>query len=221
MFPESFVVDVGEARTTARHYRGEDARAAIVLAHGAGAPQTHPWMVAMAEALASRGLDVITFNFLYSEAKRRLPDKKDVLEATWRAALDAVRARSDAAHARVFIGGKSMGGRIATQVAAEGADSVEGLVLLGYPLHPPGKPDKLRAAHLAAVRPPMLFVQGSRDAFGTPEELSPILAPLAERGTRLFVVQGADHSLVPPKRGGVDRAMVMALVADEIIRFTA
>jgi predicted alpha/beta-hydrolase family hydrolase len=175
----------------------------------------------MARALLSRGLDVITFNFLYSEARRRMPDKTVVLEATWRAVLEAVRARNDAARARVFIGGKSMGGRIATQVAAEGEAGVSGLVLLGYPLHPPGRPDKLRAAHLPGVRSPMLFVQGSRDAFGTPEELSPILAPLAERGTRLFVVQGGDHSLSLRKGEGLDRAGVMALVADEIVRFTA
>jgi predicted alpha/beta-hydrolase family hydrolase len=222
MTPESFVVQVAESRTTARHYRAKEALAAVVvLAHGAGAPQTHPWMVAMAQALASRGRDVVTFNFLYSEARRRVPDKNAVLEATWRAALEAVRARSDGAHARVFIGGKSMGGRIATQVAAQGAGAIRGLVLLGYPLHPPGRPDKLRAAHLPRVTSPMLFVQGSRDAFGTPDELSPILAPLADRGTRLFVVQGGDHSLALRRSEGLDRAHVMALVADEIVRFTA
>lgn len=221
MTPEIFAVEVADSRTTARHYRAKDARAVLVLAHGAGAPQTHPWMVEMAQALASRGLEVVTFNFLYAEARRRLPDKNAVLETTWRTVLDAVRARGDVGCARVFIGGKSMGGRIATQVAAEGAGAVSGLVLLGYPLHPPGRPDKLRAAHLAGVRSPMLFVQGSRDAFGTPDELSPILAPLAERGTRLFVVQGGDHSLALRKSEGPDRAGVMALVADEIARFTA
>ncbi len=221
MVAESFMVDVDEARTTARLYRASGARAAIVLAHGAGAPQTHPWMVAMAEALQARALDVITFNFLYAEAKRRVPDKSAVLEATWRAVLDAVRVRTDVALARVFIGGKSMGGRIATQVAAQGAGDIAGLVLLGYPLHPPGRPDKLRASHLAAIEAPMLFVQGSRDAFGTPDELAPIVAPLAERGTRLFVVQDGDHSLGPRKSAGADRAQVLARGADEIVRFTA
>jgi predicted alpha/beta-hydrolase family hydrolase len=218
-----FAFDVGGARASALVYRSErpGLGAALVLAHGAGAPQTHPWMVGMARKLASRGLDVVTFNFLYAEARRRLPDKNALLEETWRAALAAVRARDDFAHARLFIGGKSMGGRIATQVAAQGAGDIKGLVLLGYPLHPPGRPEKLRDAHLGHVKEPMLFVQGSRDAFGTPAELEPVLSPLADRGTRLFVVQGGDHSLVLPKSAGVDRAQVIDHVADEIARFTS
>jgi predicted alpha/beta-hydrolase family hydrolase len=224
---ESFVIDVAGARATALHYgregkRPEGGRAALVLAHGAGAPQTHPWMVRMAEALASRGLDVFTFNFLYAEARRRVPDKSPLLEATWRAVAAAVRARSEVARRRLFIGGKSMGGRIATHVAAEpdAIADLAGVVLLGYPLHPPGRPDKLRAAHLARVTAPMLFVQGSRDAFGTPAELEPFVAPLASRGTRLFPIEGADHSLVLPRSRGLDLEQVMALVADEIARFT-
>jgi hypothetical protein len=221
MLSETFAIDVGPSRTTARLYAATEARAVLVLAHGAGAPQTHPWMVAVAEALTSRGLDIVTFNFLYADVRRRLPDKNHVLEATWRAALEAVRARIAVARARVFIGGKSMGGRIATQVAAAGGERLAGLVLLGYPLHPPGRPDKLRASHLAQIEAPMLFVQGARDAFGTPEELMPILAPLSARGTRLFAVRGADHSLTPPKSSGLDRAQVIALIADEVDRFTA
>jgi predicted alpha/beta-hydrolase family hydrolase len=222
---ESFVVDVAGARTTGICYGAKGARAALVLAHGAGAPQTHPWMVGMARALASRGLDVFTFNFLYAESRRRLPDKSPLLEATWRAAAVAVRARSEVARRRLFIGGKSMGGRIASQVAAaeapDAVDDLAGLVLLGYPLHPPGRPDKLRASHLARVRAPMLFVQGARDAFGSPAELAPFVSPLASRGTRLFVVEGGDHSLVPPKSSGLDLEQVMARVADEIAAFTA
>ena len=117
-----------------------------MLAHGAGAPQTHPWMVRMAGSLASRELEVFTFNFLYSEARRRLPDKNAVLEATWRAALDAVRARGEVAraqglHRRQVDGGPHChpgGGRRRTRCR------LGGLVLLGYPLHPPGTPDKLR-----------------------------------------------------------------------------
>src|SRR5205823_3283639 len=142
-----------------------------------GAPQTHPWMLSMAHALCERGVDVVTFNFLYAEARRRAPDRPDVLEATWRAALAAVGARTAGApRQRLFAGGKSMGGRIATQVAAAGgAPDAAGLVLLGYPLHPPGQPKKLRSAHLPSVPVPMLFVQGSRDTFGTPAELSPLV----------------------------------------------
>jgi predicted alpha/beta-hydrolase family hydrolase len=223
------VVDVAGAKTTALRYAGAQGpgavRAVLVLAHGAGAPQTHPWMVRMAGALASRGLEVFTFNFLYSESKRRLPDKNPLLEATWRAAAAAIRARSEVAGRRLFIGGKSMGGRIASQVAAATApdaiSDLAGVVLLGYPLHPPGRPDKLRASHLARVESPMLFVQGSRDAFGSPAELEPFVSPLASRGTRLFAVEGGDHSLVPPKSSGLDLEQVMARVADEIAAFTA
>jgi uncharacterized protein len=223
---ETFVFDVAGSRTTGLHYGAQEPKAALVLAHGAGAPQTHPWIVRMAVALASRGLEVFTFNFLYTEARRRLPDKNPLLEATWRAAAGAVRARSETAARRLFIGGKSMGGRIATQVAAAAAEAPDGigdlagLVLLGYPLHPPGRPDKLRAAHLARVQAPMLFVQGSRDAFGSPAELEPFVTPLASRGTRIFAIEGGDHSLVLPKSSGVDAAQVTARVAEEIARFT-
>jgi predicted alpha/beta-hydrolase family hydrolase len=217
---EGFVLDVGDARTSALVYRATEARAALVLAHGAGAPQTHPWMVSVARAFCERGLDVVTFNFLYMDARRRMPDRNDVLEATWRAAVDAVRARDDVAHRRLFIGGKSMGGRIATQVAAGDAFDVCGLVLLGYPLHPPGKPTQLRVAHLPRVRAPMLFVQGSRDPFGSPEELAPVVDGLAP-GARLYVVEGGDHSLTPPKRSGEKLDGVIARVAEEVARFSA
>jgi predicted alpha/beta-hydrolase family hydrolase len=216
----SFVIEVDESRTTGLVYSADEAgsgsgKATLLLAHGAGAPQTHPWMVAMSSAIAERGVSVVTFNFLYSEAKRRAPDKNDVLESTWRAAIRA----APAVHGRLFIGGKSMGGRIATQVAAGDDVDVAGLVLLGYPLHPPGQPARLRAAHLPRVRAPMLFVQGSRDAFGTPDELARIVGSLAS-GTRLFVVEGGDHSFALPRRTGQAFESVIARVADEVARFT-
>jgi predicted alpha/beta-hydrolase family hydrolase len=218
---QSFVVEVGEARTTGLLYPAQRARAAIVLAHGAGAPQTHPWMIAIARALSDRAFDVVTFNFLYAEAKRRAPDRSDALEATWRAVVAAVRVREDVAHRRLYLGGKSMGGRIATQVAAGGAvGALGGLVLLGYPLHPPGKPHQLRAAHLPHVSAPMLFIQGSRDTFGTPDELEPIVRGLCP-GSRLFVVEGGDHSLGLPKSKGQSWEQRLAPVADEIERFIA
>jgi predicted alpha/beta-hydrolase family hydrolase len=238
MTPARFVFAVGREpadlriasrESSALEYRApaDKARGAVlILGHGAGAPQTHPWMIKMAKALAERGVDVVTFNFLYTEAKRRAPDKNDVLEATWRAVVAAVRVRAVAGAARkgaLFIGGKSMGGRIASQVAAtwDGAlGPLAGVVLLGYPLHPPGRPDKLRTAHLDAVKAPMLFVQGARDTFGTPQELAPVLAPLAARGTRLYEVPFGDHSFAVPKsRGSADA--VMAGVADEVGRFIA
>jgi len=212
-----FSFDVGSASTTALAYPAEHATATLVLAHGAGAPQTHPFMVAMAEAIAARGVEVVTFDFLYARGPRRAPDRNDVLEATWLAAIEAVRARGPR---RLFIGGKSMGGRIATQVAARDDVSVEGIVLLGYPLHPPGKPEQLRRAHLPRVRAPMLFVQGSRDAFGTPAELAPVLEGLAA-GTRLFVVEGGDHSFGLPRSQGESPERTRARIADEVVRFIA
>ena len=169
----------------------------MILAHGAGAPQRHPFMTAFARLLSARGIDVVTFNFLYMERGRRVPDPKARLEACYRAVIAAARARAGDGRPRMVIGGKSMGGRIATQVAAaDGGDGgdigVDGLVLLGYPLHPPGRPDKPRTAHLPAVTAPMLFVQGERDAFGTPDELRPVLATCAD--AELVTVDGGDHS---------------------------
>jgi predicted alpha/beta-hydrolase family hydrolase len=213
----SFDVAVRGAKTSALLYPGDKAFAAIILGHGAGGRQSHPWMRGIAHVLASRGFDVITFDFLYSHAGRRLPDKNDVLEATWREVVAAVRARADVATGRLFIGGKSMGGRIASQVAADdGVGRLAGLVFLGYPLHPPGKPEKLRAEHLPRVHAPMLFVQGSRDAFGTPGELAPIVASLF-RGTRLFEVERGDHSLAVR---GEPLEATLARVGDEIVRFS-
>jgi hypothetical protein len=219
-----FSIEVGDAKTSALHYAAQagepSARAGttLVLAHGAGAPQTHPWMVAMARALAARGIDVVTFDFLYMRGKRRGPDRPEVLEATWRAAIGAVRTQLSP-HV-LAIGGKSMGGRFATRVAAHDDVDVAAIVLLGYPLHPPGKPEQLRTEHLPKVRAPMLFVQGSRDPFGSPDELAPFLAGLAP-GTRLLPIDGGDHSLVLPKSRGESPAVTMGRVADEIARFIA
>jgi predicted alpha/beta-hydrolase family hydrolase len=195
--------------------------ARVVLGHGAGGRQSHPFMVGIACALARRKIHVFTFDFLYASAGRRAPDPTHVLETTWRAALAALRVRWSSPAVPLFIGGKSMGGRIATHVAADedvGAQQLAGLVLLGYPLHPPGKPEQLRAAHLTRVRAPMLFVQGSGDRFGRPDELRPIVESLYP-GSRLFVVEGADHSLALPKGRGRRPDEVIETVADEVARF--
>jgi predicted alpha/beta-hydrolase family hydrolase len=206
---------------------------AVMLAHGAGANQTSAFMVEFAQALAARGFDTITFNFLYSEAGKGPPDRNDRLEACYRAMIAAFHAGTIAENAersRLVIGGKSMGGRIASQVVASQVvasqvvaskvvaatpDGVAGLVLLGYPLHPPGRPDKLRSKHLPKIAVPMLVVQGSRDTFGTPEELRPILKSL-KAPAELYVVEGGDHSFKVPKRGALPQAQVHAAVLDEI-----
>ena len=171
------------------------AAASLILAHGAGAGQQSTFIVAFARGIAALGIDVISFDFPYITQKRRMPDRGPALEACYRAVIETVHRDIDSARAFLFVGGKSMGGRIATQVAAGDRDlPVAGLVLLGYPLHPPGRPAVLRAAHLPAIGRPTLFVQGSRDNFGTPSELNPILAGLSPPPT-LHVVAGGDHSL--------------------------
>jgi predicted alpha/beta-hydrolase family hydrolase len=214
--PSELIVQVPpSAATTALVYRAEGDRvgAALILAHGAGAGQRSPWIVGFARALSSLGLDIVTFNFLYTEHHRRSPDRRPLLEGCYRSIIDASRQELDSARDGLAIGGKSMGGRIATQVAAAdpGLD-LKGLVLLGYPLHPPGRPDERRDAHLPAVGRPMLFVQGSRDAFGTPIELAPVLEALTPRAT-LHPVEGGDHSLTVTR----DRAR-QAAVYDEVQR---
>lgn len=218
---ESFTFDVADrGTTTALVYRAkEPIEATLILAHGAGAAQTHPFMVDIATRLAARGLDVVTFNFLYTERGKKLPDRNDVLEASWRAAIASVRARGGLPMERLFIGGKSMGGRIASQVAAAGEGlTLSGLVFLGYPLHPAGKPKARRDAHLARVPFPMLFVQGTRDELGPADEI----AALARKLPRVTVhaVEGGDHSLALLKREGADRQeKALAGAADAIARF--
>jgi uncharacterized protein len=186
----------------------------LILGHGAGAGQRSDFMVSYAKALAERGIEAVTFNFVYTEEGRRLPDPNDRLEACWRAVIDTIGRDRTLGANRLAIGGKSMGGRIATQVAAAGVE-VGGLVLLGYPLHPPGKPKQLRSRHLPKIASPLLFVQGARDAFGTPEELEPVLAKLTAPA-ELYVIDGGDHSFKVPKRGGRDQAAVHAAIQDKI-----
>jgi hypothetical protein len=216
---EQIRVDIApDQSVTAVVYRGaapESAGLTLILGHGAGANQSSAFMVSFATALAARGIDAVTFNFAYTENGRRLPDPKDKLEACYRAVIDAVRGHGEIAGNRLAIGGKSMGGRIASQVAAAGVRDLAGLVFLGYPLHPPGKPDQLRAKHLPGITAPMLFVQGSRDAFGTPDELRPILKTLAAP-VELYLVDGADHSFKVPKSAGVAQAEVYKTIQDRV-----
>jgi predicted alpha/beta-hydrolase family hydrolase len=201
------VPDLG--RTEALVYRATPATATVVLAPGAGAPQTHPFLVDVAQRLAARGLDVVTFDFLYMRAGRKLPDRAPVLEATWRAALAAVRAELGVRS--VFIGGKSMGGRIASHLAAAAEPDLRGLVFFGYPLHPIGKPDVFRDAHLPQIACPMLFVQGSRDALGDGREITALVRRLPQ--ATLHLVEDGDHSLTVRGRGRQEPALAAALEA--------
>lgn len=177
-----------------------DAAVTVVLAHGAGAPMDSPFMVAFAEGLAARGLRVARFEFPYmtqrrATGKKRQPDRAPVLEATWLNVIDHLGAN------KLVIGGKSMGGRIASMVAD--AAGVRGLVCLGYPFHPPGKPEKTRTAHLAELRTPTLILQGTRDSLGNAEAVAGYtLSP----AIRLHWLEDGDHGFKPRKASGRTKA---------------
>ena len=191
----------------------------IILGHGAGADQMSGFMRTAAEGLAARGLDALTFNFLYKEQKRGAPDPKAKLESCYRAVIDAARQQKKLKDNQLVIGGKSMGGRIASQVAAEDSDGISGLVYLGYPLHPPGRLDKMRDEHLPRIKAPMLFVQGSRDAFGGEEEIRAIIKKHRLDAT-LYAIAGGDHSFKVPKSVGIPQMDVYQALMDEVARWT-
>ena len=172
----------------------------LLLAHGAGSDMDAPLLLAVAESLALAGILVLRFNFPYTDAGRRAPDRADVLLGTLRAAADCLRSGTSWTPGRVYLGGKSMGGRIASHLAAQGYPC-DGLVFLGYPLHPAGRPDRAgeRAAHLPRIAAPMLFIQGSRDALCDLALLRPLIEPLGRRA-RIHVIEEGDHSFEVPKR---------------------
>lgn len=169
-------------------------------------------MVRTAEGLAARGIHAATFDFDYMAQGKRVPDRPQVLEARWRAAIDDARNRFG--RVPLFIGGKSMGGRIASQVASQDATGVAGLVFLGYPLHPPGRPEQRRDAHLPNITAPMLFVQGSRDAFGTADEIRALLPRLVNAA--LHEVAGGDHSFKISARGAPKPDAVLSSILDGV-----
>jgi predicted alpha/beta-hydrolase family hydrolase len=181
------------------HAEGSSPRdALLVLAHGAGAGQSHPFIVRYAQGLAERGIDVVTFDFPYIQAGRRAPDRAPVLEDAFRRDVAPAAARADLRARRLFIGGKSMGGRMATHVAAapdhwpDAAPPLAGVVVFGYPLNPPGGPSKRspdRVSHLARLVVPVLIVQGTRDTFGGPDAIRDAMPNAV-----VHPVTGADHS---------------------------
>ena len=199
-------------------YRTPNGVAALVLAHGAGAGQRSAFMVGAAKALAARQILTATFDFPYMRDGRHVPDKGPVLEEAWRNTIADARSHPEFTGLPLFIGGKSMGGRIASQAASASALPIAGLVYLGYPLHPPGKPDQLRDRHLPAITSPMLFVQGTRDPFGTSDEIRALL-PRLNAETVIHEIVGGDHSFKVPARAGRTQAAVMDEVFDTIASF--
>lgn len=197
--------------------RPTTAHALLVLAHGAGAGMRHPFLQKVAEELGARGVATLRYQFPYMEAGGRRPDRAPVAQSTVRSAVAAGVAQ--AGGLPVLAGGKSFGGRMTSQAAAGAPlEGVCGLVFLGFPLHPAGRPGADRAAHLADVTVPMLFVQGTRDALADLDLLRPALDPLGSRA-RLHVVDGGDHSFRVLKRSGRTDGQVMAELADAVAAF--
>ncbi|HET6893121.1 MAG TPA: alpha/beta fold hydrolase [Pyrinomonadaceae bacterium] len=234
--PEKLTVNVSENETvTVLLYpaaKKTRAQTTIILGHGAGANQTSPFMRLFATGLAERGFDAMTFNFIYSERGRGGPDPKAKLESCYLAVIEAAKAQKKLKGNRVVIGGKSMGGRIASQVASQyhravaggsgaaaGVKDIAGLVFLGYPLHPPGRLDKMRDAHLKDVNAPMLFIQGTRDPFGTPEELR-VVIKRDKLSATVYVIEGGDHSFKVPKSAGVTQPQLYESILDEIVQWS-
>ena len=177
-----------------------DARLLYVMAHGAGAGMRHPFLEVLAQRLAARRIATLRYQFPYMERGARRPDPPAVAEATVRAAV--AEAARVAPNLPLVAGGKSFGGRMTSSAQARAPlPGVAGLVFLGFPLHPPGRPGVTRAAHLEQVTVPMLFLQGTRDDFAELELLRQVVTPLRERAT-LHLIEGGDHSFKVPKRSG-------------------
>lgn len=197
----------------------DDLSTLLVLAHGAGAPQSHPFMVRYARGLAERGLAVATFNFPYMESGRKSPDKAPVLEEAFRHAIVEAVAQQKKRPSRLIIGGKSMGGRMATHLAAapeswpQEAPPLDGVVVLGYPLNA-GKQD--RVSHLLKIAVPTLIVQGTRDSFGGPDDVTAALAGRQERIT-VFPVPTGDHSFAILKSSGKTQSQIDQEIWDHVI----
>jgi uncharacterized protein len=221
----------------------QDAAPVLVLAHGAGAGQRSAFMVQTARALAHRGVTTVTFNFPYTEAGRSVPDRQPVLEATWRAVIRALVTSGEARPGHLAIGGKSMGGRLASHVVAAAPDQaveprsrgkaaaapsdatgtsiaalVAALVLLGYPLHPPGDRTRQRVAHLPSLRTPTLVVQGTRDEFGSAHDVRQAFE-VVPAPVQWLVIEGGNHSFKVPRGAPRSNVQVLDDMADRVAAF--
>ena len=212
---ENIRITVEDGTVSGAFARPDDAAATLVVAPGAGSSFDHPFLVGFTEALNDAGVATLRFNFPYREAGRRLPDRAPKAIEAWRAAMAAAAERSPG-HP-VWAAGKSFGGRMASMAVAAGMPAA-GLVFLGYPLHPPGKPDKMRDEHLYGIDRPMLFVQGTRDPFGTPEELAPVVDRIGAATLRM--IDGGNHSFEVRglKRPAAEVGAALAPAVAEFVR---
>jgi hypothetical protein len=208
------IADDGGVRVSGLLQAPRDARACYVLAHGAGAGMTHPFMTAVATELAARRIATLRYQFPYMERGSRRPDPPALAQAAVRAA--AAAARRAVPKLPLIAGGKSFGGRMTSQAqAAVPLEGVRGLVFLGFPLHPTGRPSADRARHLFDVKVPMLFLQGTRDALAALDQLEPLCKALGRRAT-LHLFEGADHSFHVPARSGRKDADVRGEMLDTL-----
>jgi len=205
-------------RVSGLYQASQAARACYVLAHGAGAGMTHPFMAAVAAALDARGIATLRYQFPYMEQKRGRPDSPALAQATVRAAV--AEAARLAPELPLIAGGKSFGGRMTSQAqAASPLAGVRGLAFLGFPLHPAKRPSRDRARHLDDVKIPMLLLQGTRDALAELAELEPVCAALGPRAT-LKLFADADHSFHVPARTGRKDAEVLSEMMDKLAQWT-
>jgi uncharacterized protein len=220
MSAEPLAIDVAEGpRVSALLDAPPDARAAFVLAHGAGAGMSHSFMAAVAVGLASRGIATLRYQFPYMERGSKRVDAPALAQATVRAAVAKAARRLPGLP--LYAGGKSFGGRMTSQAqAASALPGVRGIVFVGFPLHPAGKPSTVRAEHLAAVAIPMLFLQGTRDELADLELLKATIEGLGERAT-LEVFEHADHSFHVPARSGLTDTQVREALLDAMTRWMA
>jgi len=215
---QPITIAVGEAhRVSGLLQVPPEAHACYVMAHGAGAGMTHPFMASIANGLAERGIATLRYQFLYMEQRSKRPDTPKLAQATVRAAVAEASHRIP--ELTLFAGGKSFGGRMTSQAQAEASLAlVRGLVFLGFPLHPAGKPSDERAKHLFEVQIPMLFLQGTRDQLADLTLLQPLARKLGARAT-LMLLEDADHSFHVPARTGRKDAEVMDELADALARW--
>ncbi|MDQ5862865.1 MAG: dienelactone hydrolase [Actinomycetota bacterium] len=217
--PESPVtIRVGDVAVSGVYARPEHPFATLVVAHGAGAGMDHPFLSGFTRALHDDGVATLRFNFPYREAGRKFPDRPPAAIAAWRAAMQAAtrRGTEHGDTGPVWAAGKSFGGRMASMAVAEGMDAA-GLVYLGYPLHPPGKPEKLRDEHLYGLTLPMLFLQGTRDTFATPDLLAGVVSRIGPSAV-LDWIDGGDHSFAVAGKKR-DPAEIGASLAPKVAEF--
>lgn len=196
-------IPTGKKAVSGEWTRVKSPRANVLLAHGAGARRDHQSMETLADTLAGAGFSSFRFNFPYTEAKRKVPDQPKVLIQTWTDVWKWMASRSDSDGVPVLAGGRSMGGRMASMAASQFPDDFtpDGLVFFAYPLHAPGRTDRLRAEHLQGIRAPMLFLSGTRDSMAKHDLMDDEiekLAPLAQ----VHWIEGADHGFHVLKRSG-------------------